>query len=95
METLFHNWQYCEAFVFANADCWFSHEAAHFRTERSGEVTLRTTQFLEQLRKNPTLKMMRDELVSLIQEELEKIGISPVSYAWIFVHFTLYMFVGK
>ena len=49
------------------------------RTERSGEVTLRTTQFLEQLRKNPTLKMMRDELVSLLQEQLEKIGIPPVS----------------
>lgn len=46
-------------------------------TERSGEVTLRTTQFLEQLRKNPTLKMMRDELVSLLQEQLEKIGIPP------------------
>ena len=52
-----------------------------FRTERtqaSGEVTLRTTQFLDQLRKNPTLKIMRDELVSVLQEQLEKIGIPPV-----------------
>ena len=49
------------------------------RTEASGEVTLRTTQFLDQLRKNPTLKIMRDELVSVLQEQLEKIGIPPVS----------------
>ncbi|WAR28897.1 DZI1L-like protein, partial [Mya arenaria] len=46
-------------------------------TERSGEVTLRTTQFLEKLRANPSLKIMRDELVSLLQENLEKIGIAP------------------
>ena len=54
------------------------------RTEASGEVTLRTTQFLDQLRKNPTLKIMRDELVSVLQEQLEKIGIPPVSF--IFIH---------
>ena len=46
---------------------------------RSGELTLRTTQFLEELRKNPTLKVMRDELASLLQDHLEKIGIRPVS----------------
>lgn len=46
-------------------------------TTASGEVTLRTTQFLDQLRKNPTLKIMRDELVSVLQDHLEKIGIPP------------------
>ncbi|XP_060561608.1 cilium assembly protein DZIP1L-like isoform X2 [Ruditapes philippinarum] len=46
-------------------------------TMNSGEVTLRTTQFLDQLRKNPTLKIMRDELVSVLQDQLEKIGIPP------------------
>ncbi|KAK3094724.1 hypothetical protein FSP39_005449 [Pinctada imbricata] len=44
---------------------------------RSGELTLRTTQFLEELRKNPTLKLMRDELISLLQDSLDKIGIPP------------------
>lgn len=48
-----------------------------FGTARSGEVTLRTTQFLEQLRKNPTLKLLRDEFVSQLQEQLERIGIPP------------------
>ncbi|OWF49665.1 zinc finger protein Dzip1-like [Mizuhopecten yessoensis] len=46
-------------------------------TYRSGELTLRTTQFLEELRKNPTLKVMRDELASLLQDHLQKIGIPP------------------
>ncbi|XP_033759384.1 zinc finger protein Dzip1-like [Pecten maximus] len=46
-------------------------------TYRSGELTLRTTQFLEELRKNPTLKVMRDELASLLQDHLQKIGIAP------------------
>lgn len=45
---------------------------------RSGELTLRTTQFLEELRKNPTLRLMRDELISLLQDSLDKIGIPPV-----------------
>ena len=58
-----------------------------YRTTASGEVTLRTTQFLEQLRKNPTLKIMRDELVSLLQDQLEKIGIQPV---WV-----ISIFIGK
>jgi len=47
-------------------------------TEASGEVTLRTTQFLDKLRENPALKIMRDELVSMLQDNLEKIGIPPV-----------------
>lgn len=46
-------------------------------TYRSGEVTLRTQQFLEELRKNPTLKIMRDELVQLLQDQLDKIGVPP------------------
>ncbi|KAL4220080.1 Zinc finger protein dzip1 [Mactra antiquata] len=46
-------------------------------TTASGEITLRTTQFLDQLRRNPSLKIMRDELVSLLQDNLEKIGIPP------------------
>lgn len=50
------------------------------RTYRSGEITLKTQQFLEELRKNPTLKIMRDELVQLLQDQLEKIGVPPVSY---------------
>lgn len=49
------------------------------RTYRSGEITLKTQQFLEELRKNPTLKIMRDELEQLLQEQLEKIGVPPVS----------------
>ncbi|XP_063429640.1 cilium assembly protein DZIP1L-like [Mytilus trossulus] len=46
-------------------------------TYRSGEITLKTQQFLEELRKNPTLKIMRDELEQLLQEQLEKIGVPP------------------
>jgi len=52
----------------------------YFSTTQSGEVTLRTTQFLEKLKENPALKIMRDELVSLLQDQLEKIGIPPVCY---------------
>ena len=46
-------------------------------TYRSGEITLRTQQFLEELRKNPTLKIMRDELEQLLQDQLDKIGVPP------------------
>ncbi|XP_052217759.1 cilium assembly protein DZIP1L-like isoform X1 [Dreissena polymorpha] len=46
-------------------------------TTGSGEITLRTTQFLEKLRENPQLRFMRDELVSMLQDQLEKIGIAP------------------
>ncbi|KAK3586230.1 hypothetical protein CHS0354_014051 [Potamilus streckersoni] len=42
----------------------------------SGELTLQTTQFLDQLRKNPTLKIMRDQLAEVLEENLEKIGIA-------------------
>ncbi|KAL3846509.1 hypothetical protein ACJMK2_017489 [Sinanodonta woodiana] len=42
----------------------------------SGELTLQTTQFLDQLRKNPTLKIMRDQLADVLEENLEKIGIA-------------------
>ncbi|XP_046557569.1 zinc finger protein DZIP1L-like [Haliotis rubra] len=40
-----------------------------------GERTLGTTQFLEQLRKNPTLKIMHDEFASLLDEQVAKRGI--------------------
>lgn len=46
-------------------------------TYRSGEITLKTQQFLEELRRNPTLKIMRDELVQLLQDQLDKIGVPP------------------
>ncbi|XP_048745463.2 cilium assembly protein DZIP1-like isoform X2 [Ostrea edulis] len=57
----------------------FGRESMHSTMDsfRSGELTLRTTQFLEELRKNPTLKLMRDELISLLQDSLDKIGIPP------------------
>ncbi|XP_071085075.1 cilium assembly protein DZIP1L-like isoform X1 [Haliotis cracherodii] len=44
-----------------------------------GERTLGTTQFLEQLRKNPTLKIMHDEFASLLDEQVAKRGIPPGS----------------
>lgn len=57
----------------------FGRESMHSTMDsfRSGELTLRTTQFLEELRKNPTLRLMRDELISLLQDSLDKIGIPP------------------
>ncbi|KAJ8310307.1 hypothetical protein KUTeg_012172 [Tegillarca granosa] len=49
-------------------------QSLHSTLGNSGELTLRTTQFLDELRKNPTLKIMRDELESLLHTHLDKIG---------------------
>ncbi|RUS91101.1 hypothetical protein EGW08_001126, partial [Elysia chlorotica] len=42
---------------------------------QTGTQSLHTTQFLEELRKNPTLGVMREELAALLQEHVEKKGI--------------------
>ncbi|XP_070173911.1 cilium assembly protein DZIP1L-like isoform X2 [Littorina saxatilis] len=41
----------------------------------TGSLNLRTSQFLEQLRLNPTLGLMRDQLSELLAEKVEKCGI--------------------
>ena len=46
--------------------------------------SLHASQFLEELRKNPTLAVMREELAALLQEHVEKKGIPPVSELTIF-----------
>ncbi|GFR94781.1 zinc finger protein DZIP1 [Elysia marginata] len=43
---------------------------------QTGTQSLHTTQFLEELRKNPTLGVMRQELAALLQEHVEKKGIA-------------------
>ncbi|KAK7482854.1 hypothetical protein BaRGS_00025887 [Batillaria attramentaria] len=41
----------------------------------TGSLGLRTSQFLEQLRQNPTLGLMREQLAELLAEKVEKCGI--------------------
>ena len=41
----------------------------------TGSLDLRTSQFLEQLRQNPTLGIMREQLAELLSEKVEKCGI--------------------
>ncbi|GFO28330.1 Zinc finger protein dzip1 [Plakobranchus ocellatus] len=44
---------------------------------QTGTQSLHASQFLEELRKNPTLGVMRQELAALLQEHIEKKGIPP------------------
>ncbi|XP_012939036.1 zinc finger protein DZIP1L [Aplysia californica] len=44
---------------------------------QTGTQSLHASQFLEELRKNPTLAVMRTELAALLQEHVEKKGIPP------------------
>ncbi|KAL8624507.1 hypothetical protein ACOMHN_053050 [Nucella lapillus] len=41
----------------------------------NSSMNLRTSQFLEQLRQNPTLGIMRDQLAELLSEKVEKCGV--------------------
>lgn len=45
------------------------------RFSGGSSLGLRTSQFLEQLRQNPTMGIMRDELATLLDEKVEKCGI--------------------
>ncbi|CAG5125665.1 unnamed protein product [Candidula unifasciata] len=44
---------------------------------QTGTQSLHTMQFLEELRKNPTLAVMREQLAEMLQEQVEKKGIPP------------------
>ncbi|BFZ00648.1 hypothetical protein BsWGS_03687 [Bradybaena similaris] len=46
---------------------------------QTGTQSLHTMQFLEELRKNPTLAIMREQLAEMLQEQVEKKGIPPRS----------------